>query len=377
MTRFNRNDTNTIKGIAVIMMMIHHIMAKPDKLPKDISFYRLLTLSSGRSIERIFADYCQVSICIFTFLAGYGLYSRYRETVEYRLGKRLCNLYIDYWIVFLIFIPIGYLLCRNQPTYASADWICHIFDKVGIKGIISNFISFENTLNIEWWFIPYYAILLICGYFYTRYTKNKGFLGEIVVLFITGIFLVYILPSLEKIELLTSLASSRLYNIIVPYDKGICGCLFICGMVFAKYDKLNYLLQCCQRIKRPFLLIACVFIWTLIIASRDRILPRCFDIISVPITCIVLKFLTDKIGFLNRGIQLIGDNSIWIWLIHSFYCYYFYGIVKIVFLTRYLWVDLVILLSLSIFTAWILDIIWRVVDRLIIRYVIKPEASTS
>lgn len=377
MTRFSRNDTNTIKGIAVIMMMIHHIMAKPDKLPIDINFYRFFTIGSAKSIERFFADYCQVSICIFTFLAGYGLYSRYRETGEYRLGKRLWNLYIDYWFVFLIFIPIGYLLCRNQPTYANADWICHIFDKVGIKGVISNFISFENTLNVEWWFIPYFGILLVCGYFYTRYTKNRGFLDEIAVLFITGIFLVYILPSLEKIELLTSLTSSRLYGIVVPYDKGICGCLFICGMIFAKHDKLNDLLQCCQRIKQPFLLIACAFIWILIIASRDRILPRCFDIFTVPITCTVLKLLTDKFGFLNRGLQLIGDYSIWIWLTHSFYCYYFYGIVKVVFLTRYLWVDLVILLSLSIFTAWILDKVRRFLDRLVKQWVINTEAGVS
>lgn len=354
----------------MIMMMIHHIMAKPQKIPSYIDFYSL-TAFGGKNLQRFFADYCQVAVCIFMFLAGYGIFCRYRETDSYGLKRRLSSLYFNYWLVFLIFIPIGYLFCRNQPTYAENEWQCHVFNNVGFKGVISNFIGYENSLNIEWWFVPTFAFMLTIGCLYSKRDRSSRIAPQMLLLFGFGVLLVYLLPTLETIEVFKPLVSSRLYKIIIPYDHGICECCFISGMIFAKYDKLNELIRELKKIRKPFLYGICLFIWMLIITSRDVILPRCFDIITVPITCAVLKLLLEGTGILNKWLQFIGDNSIWIWLTHSFYCYYFYFAVKIVFISRSLWIDLVILLILSTVTALVLSQVRKGADYVIHRFVLE------
>ena len=139
-------------------------------------------------------------------------------------------------------------------------------------------------------------------------------------------------------------------------------------MIFAKYDKLNELLNVFKGIRKPIMYGLCLLIWMIIVVSRDVILPRCFDIITVPVTCAVLKLLIGNTGVINKGLQIIGDNSIWIWLTHSFYCYYFYFAVRIVFVSRSLWLDLVILLILSTATAIVLGYVRKAADFLINRF---------
>ena len=49
------------------------------------------------------------------------------------------------------------------------------------------------------------------------------------------------------------------------------------------------------------------------------------------------------------------------WLTHSFFCYYFYTFVKIVYSSRNAIVSFIILLGLSLGTSILLDLFWNIV----------------
>lgn len=87
------------------------------------------------------------NICVSIFFSGggYGTYISIKKT-GFSLIGRIKNLYIQYWKVFFIYIPIGFLFFSNQPAY------CHD------SGIYTRFSTFKwqelicNCLG-NWYFV--------------------------------------------------------------------------------------------------------------------------------------------------------------------------------------------------------------------------------
>ena len=98
MISFTRDHTQVLKGIALLLMIVHHTSTPS------------LWADEGSDIFAIF-QYLQKSakICvyIFAFLVGYGFYCSKNKTIQYSL-KRCCLLLVPFWIMlFGIFLPLS------------------------------------------------------------------------------------------------------------------------------------------------------------------------------------------------------------------------------------------------------------------------------
>ena len=72
----------------------------------------------------------------------------------------------------------------------------------------------------------------------------------------------------------------------------------------------------------------------------------------------------DSLKVLKSIFQYLGKHSTNIWLIHSFYCYYFLEATKLVYSTRNVWIDLLILLLMSLVSSILVDLFYNLITKL-------------
>lgn len=91
----NKKTTQMIKGIAILIMIMHHFIVIPfSELPY------LVTL---------FGYACKICVAIYAVLSGYGYFFAREKTVRYGL-KKIWGLLQIYWLsLFTLFIPAAML----------------------------------------------------------------------------------------------------------------------------------------------------------------------------------------------------------------------------------------------------------------------------
>lgn len=79
-TTFTRTDTKVIKGVAVLLMLMHHLFYFPDNRPYSMPEVRQnLPNFMGQGLETMLGIFGVICVPIFFFLAGYGLYLQTRR----------------------------------------------------------------------------------------------------------------------------------------------------------------------------------------------------------------------------------------------------------------------------------------------------------
>lgn len=112
-----KNDTLALKGIAILLLLWHHMFF----VSKDLLF-------DWHDIGIKSAILSRVCVAIFVFLSGYGLMvsSKINESLIAFYRKRLFKLLLNYWYIWLLFVPIGVFVFhrtfdavygQNEPLY--------------------------------------------------------------------------------------------------------------------------------------------------------------------------------------------------------------------------------------------------------------------
>lgn len=138
-------QSKIIKSIAVLMMLFLHLFNR--NYAGLFTPHLLIGKQSLSYYISLFSDAC---VPIFLFVSGYGLYLNYQKDKHAMVksnGLRIFKLYINYWLVILIFaVLLGFLL-----------------DKEGYPGTITkfalNFSGLEGSYNGAWWFFLSYILL--------------------------------------------------------------------------------------------------------------------------------------------------------------------------------------------------------------------------
>ena len=112
-----------MKGIAICAMLFHHLYYSiPDWIkPYDGVLYWLGELG-------------KVCVALFLFCSGYGLSAQYAKINDVKgtagfLVKRFASFYLNYWMVFLIFVPITVFVFHRPLASAygeHANWVKHL-----------------------------------------------------------------------------------------------------------------------------------------------------------------------------------------------------------------------------------------------------------
>ena len=148
----SRAETNILKGVAIIMMLWLHLFLKES----EVGNYADFNLPNGQPLAYFLTRLC-TPVSFFLILSGYGLaYLYYNNRLSPRTQiPRLLKLYIHYWLILLVFVPIGSFF---KPTQYPGT----------ITDILLNLLSWSHTYNYETWFLLPYALISISSLYITK-----------------------------------------------------------------------------------------------------------------------------------------------------------------------------------------------------------------
>jgi hypothetical protein len=357
---FSSDDTKIIKGVAIILMLMHHLWAFPDRLSSELKYVFNIFGNSSIYYLGMFGKIC---VSLFFFLGGYGLCLSSKKR-DFNIFNNIKKLYLKYWKVFLIFVPIGFIFFKNQTPYCQDEAIYSIFNNFQWNTIIGNFLGFNSNLNREWWFFGCYLYAILTFPFLSTLFKKFNTQTKFFLLFLLTILVTNVLPALGKIEVLGYLNTNPIYSIFFCQTAPFISC-FWAGIIFAEDDLLVNLktkLEDCIKINPIYDLIGIAFV----IFIRQNLFGATFDILLVPFFIIFLWDFIERFKILEKILKSLGNNSTNMWLIHSFYCYYFGIISKFIVSIKWALPSLLFLIIITYISSLIIDFFWKKIDNLIL-----------
>ena len=163
--------SNQLKSIAILMMLFLHLFNR------DYSgLFEPLIFMGQNPLSYYISLFCDACVPIFAFVSGYGLYYKYSQnhsTFKKDNVNRLKKLYINYWIIIILFVVLlGYLLTEPGhgiiPNFVVAPFTALVFIFMFLQLNLSQYIN--RTLD---YFAPHATNLwLIHMFFYLIYFKD-------------------------------------------------------------------------------------------------------------------------------------------------------------------------------------------------------------
>ncbi|WP_180230231.1 acyltransferase [Bacillus sp. AFS073361] len=326
--QFSKKMTSQAKGLAILLMVYHHLFTFPDRISSVD--YAPLMMFNGQPLDQLIGAFGKICVSIFLFTSGYGLYQNFLKNNSFTFKvslKKIIQFLKTYWIIFIIFIPIGLIWFHNQPRY--------VFN---LKNFLLNFTSLTNTYNREWWFVPLYLELIIIFPILIKLIEKIPLIVNylsFISLFFAGFFqnAILLFPNNILIQLLMNHLSVLLLWQVV----------FIVGIYFSKYSVFEKINQFLNRLKLEnilfylIVLFICFYIrqFTLpwIIEVRGAKISGIYtyaDFILTPILIFSFVKIVSYTNIFSKLFATLGKHSNNIWLTHTFFIYYYYQ--KIIFL---------------------------------------------
>ena len=331
--KFDLRQTNISKGVAVCLLLWHHLFFNNKSMYKH---YISALVLDGLPVEALISDICKVCVAVFLILSGYGLHKSYIKYLEKSKDKgirfdlkfvkyRLLKLYIPFWTVFVIFVPLGLLFGRNYNTVYSSNPLNGIIDFFGLSYMFYG--SMVNTANATWWYMS--IILVFCAVYpllhrFVRYSAELALSSAFLLCFIE-------LPVREY------------FVWLLPFVFGV----YISERdIFEKVSKLIST-DFCRFLVSFFLIIAFIMIRNMTLNDVR------FDFALGTAIILFTFWCTSKIPVLDKVLEELGKKSGFIFFFHTFiYSLYF---ARYIYWFRYPVLIFFALLVVSYLVAWVLQ----------------------
>jgi hypothetical protein len=183
---------------------------------------------------------------------------------------------------------------------------------------------------------------------------------DLFAVFVVDILVRSVFPAISDTETFSSLNSSFFY---IKFFKIVntADALFL-GITFAKHNTIVRLKKLIAGLPCKWLIgpAGCfAVIWT-----RCYIVGDYIEMIYAALLIFFISVFFDSLKPLKRIFGFLGTHSTNMWLIHTFYCYYFLEATKIVYATQSVWIDFLILIAMSLVSSVILEFIFRMIKKI-------------
>lgn len=369
---FSKDETLCIKALAILLMLLHHLFTFPEKLTDGASFTNLYTMSDGRTIEYLFGNYGKLCVALFMMLSGYGMYCSYKnnkDNITSSIAKRIKGVYIKYWQVFIIFVPLGLLLGSEKISHLPVDWI-------------TNFFAINTTFNDETWFLTIYIIIICMSPAILRWFERKHsnpWIDMIIIMAFSALANTALISFTSTNPYLTDFYNSYFWQkmmlalIMLP--------MFATGCFLAKYDLITKVRNSIKSGVAVKLIGIALLIISFIMRANwsnmngwgwDKL-----DYIYAALFCIASVLILDGFKYIKKSLVFIGKQATGIWFIHTYLCYYYFQ--NIMYAPKNPVLIFLFVLSLSLLIAWGLNIgfgyLWIKLTTLYDSYSKKKEKS--
>ena len=292
MIALTRQDTSVLKGIAICAMLCHHLYGCPQDGVEPYSGVLAWLGILGK-----------ICVALFLFCSGYGLAANYKpqsvlDDIKF-IAKRLVKFFANYWVIFLIFVPITvFVFHRSLAEAYGADantYWCLFKDILGLQGFYS--------YNVTWWFnlliIMLYLIFPLL-YRTAQYAPWLVFLFGMVVM---------------------RMAYHISHN---PIDFFTWQFPFVVGMVWQLYEnKFTKITMWLMVHKYSFVIISILLTILFVILRMYSIVPAWSGIRMDAFLTVAIALMVISIGrYMSRAsivLAFLGQHSMNIYLMHTFF----------------------------------------------------------
>ncbi|MFA0062718.1 acyltransferase family protein [Vibrio breoganii] len=288
MLTISKKDSDFIKGIAIILMLIHHFFAFPDRYPEGFIFSS--DTITGKLVFEI-ALFGKICVPLFLFLSGYAYALIGEKDYGYYLSK-IFRITRTYWLIFIVFIPLGFLFAPERYQFTLSEFISNLF-------------YLSHSYNYEWWFLQPYILIVFIIPLYQKIRVN---------LFVVSIVFIISSVVFRRLDIDTPLISL----VSLFYWLGV----FSIGYSFNRV-KLN-VLTTSDFDKFLVIGISAFLLAMCLLFSRETFYNHILVVLMPAFVYLCLKMKKALNKFTIQTVEEIGKLSIYIWLSHTFLCYYIF-----------------------------------------------------
>lgn len=340
----SKNDTKNLQGVAILFMLLLHLFCR-----KEVNgLYDTFPTVNGIPLiyyVGLFGDAC---VSIYCFASGYGLFRTYAKEQTYSTKKnfaRIFKLLINYWIVLLLFVGIGFIVGRTEAFSG------------GIGAFLLNFFVLSNSYNGAWWFLQTYIILVFLSPMLSTLVKKYS---SFSLLLISGS--VYLISYIQRIKHVVNFGDNIVLSMFVDAAVLVGTSLFpfIVGCLFAKEKIYSKLYDRFYRMSyKNFFCLTGILMLVIIHSFYE-------SLIIAPLTAIsfICFFnLMDKSMFVKKVLTFLGDHSTNIWLTHMFF--YISIFPELTFAPKYPILIFVWLVILCLISSFVINVMYKPIIRII------------
>ena len=310
-------------GIAIMLMLYHHLFAFPERM--------------GGYLKSAVAAKCCVSI--YAFISGYGIACSGSKNKNSSLPRhvladckaaavRYLELMKKVWLVCAIFIPVGFVIGRLEIS--------------GFRELLAILLGFDTRLNGEWWYIKVYIVFLVLYPLWNAIFGNYS-TWEFGTRALAAVLLLGVYFGVKQFTYFT-------YTM-----------MFAEGYIVAKFDIFNKLKMVLKSNCWGYVALfagVMVRLW-----KYDSVR---YDIITIVPIIYGLICLMDRIPCMARCTETAGRYSVYMWLTHSFYCYYYFS--ELILFWKNPVLMYAVLFGMSVLTAIGLQAVEQKAGRMLGRY---------
>ena len=325
MTKFSKDDTLAVKGIAILIMMQHHCFRNASLFANyDVSFYPF-----SESLIVPISNFFKICVGMFVFLSAYGLtvslkkydsqYSLNSKQYTDYLNTRLVKLMWGYWFVFI--------LSQILTIFIAPEHTMRYFENGMFRGAFNVFVDFLGlsnlfgtiSLNNTWWYMTLAVFIVLVVPFIAKALKKYN------ILFVG----------------LVCLFLPRIINITKDFRVGeLANCYrwvfaILLGIIFAKYNLLPKLKDFMITNNKVLSKIIKFVIATAILvgfymartAFKGTYANYCFEISDGVIPTFVVYYCYEfivGIPIIRQMLMFFGKHSMNIFLLHTFIRHYWF-----------------------------------------------------
>ena len=311
---YGRQESNYVKGIAIILMFYHHLFGFPFWI-KSENMYRSLTIG-GLNVQLVIAAFCELCVGLYAFTTSYAMHvqrEKYRSW-KGRLSAALHFLF-KYWFVFLIFLILGALLGEPLP-----DWQTLLRQCFGYRTATGYHWAYNTSIHpVFGWYVSFYLLFLTLHPLLRRLSR-WNFRADTVVCMAVLHGVYFALKAQRLVDI-----SADVLSICKHF--AVWGGVGMTGYLFAKYDIFSRMDAAVKKrvsSDRIVPLCALVLLAVFIVRSVHTALfwySTALDALYVPViiygAVTIIYNLKSKVP--GEVLQKLSKQSLYMWFLHGIF----------------------------------------------------------
>ena len=301
-----RETGEAIKGMAILLMLAHHLFGLPTLIKEPASY---LATVPGVPLEYWLGRFGKICVSVFLLLSGYGFAMRMAggsALPSWRyFADKVWRFLLAYWPYFLLAWGIGLAFFQERMANGNLRFPTDPLD------IVLNALTLRNTMAFEWWFAETYLLLvLLTRPILQANARPVLLLSASSLAFVAG-------AAMDFVRFDPSVISFA--NLLIwqwPW---------IIGILAARHAGMSMPLVVSPVVAGAMLVLAVLAGFILAeLALPFAMTP--FLILATPAVLLSLVWLWPGAGegLSGRVLGWLGARTLGLWLVHPFFCYYFF-----------------------------------------------------